>query len=160
MLTELGVKRGDRVGVFSEPSLETAISVYGIMSAGAVFVPLDSNAPPARIAYVINDCGIKHIISAAKQSRSLNKVLEENVAREGMIGIGEKLPIKMVSWDEIERMSPHKAVSVRMLEDDLAYIMYTSGTTERPKESCIRIAADWLMPNFPWIYMMSDRPIF
>ena len=133
MLNELGVKRGDRVGVFLEPSLEAAISVYGIMTAGAVFVPLDSNAPPARIAYVINDCGIKHITSAPKQSRSLKKVLEENISLEGVIGIDEKIPIKTISWDEIERMSPHKAVSVRMLEDDLAYIMYTSGTTGTPK---------------------------
>jgi acyl-CoA synthetase (AMP-forming)/AMP-acid ligase II len=66
MLRELGVKRSDRVGIFLDPSLETAISVYGIMSAGAVFVPLDSNAPPARIAYVINDCGIRHIICGKK----------------------------------------------------------------------------------------------
>jgi amino acid adenylation domain-containing protein len=116
-----------------DPSLETAISVYGIMSAGAVFVPLDSNAPPARIAYVINDCGIRHIISGKKQSRSLNKVLEENISLEGVIGIDEKLPVKTVSWEEIERISPSQTVSVRMLEDDLAYIMYTSGTTGMPK---------------------------
>jgi len=133
MLAELGVKRGDRIGVFLEPSLETAISVYGIMSAGAVFVPLDANAPPARIAYAINDCGIKHITSGTKQSRSLIKVLEENISLEWVIGIDEKLPIKTVSWDEIERMSPSQTVSIRVLEDDLAYIMYTSGTTGTPK---------------------------
>jgi acyl-CoA synthetase (AMP-forming)/AMP-acid ligase II len=79
---------------FLDPSLETAISVYGIMSAGAVFVPLDSNAPPARIAYVINDCGIRHIISGKKQSRNLNKVLEESISLESVIGIDEKLPVK------------------------------------------------------------------
>jgi acyl-CoA synthetase (AMP-forming)/AMP-acid ligase II len=86
MLSELEVKRGDRVGILLDPSLETAISVYGIMSAGAVFVPLDTNAPPARIAHVINDCGIKHIISGAKQNRSLNKVLEENISLEATSG--------------------------------------------------------------------------
>ena len=133
MLSELGVKRGDRVGVFLDSSLETAISVYGIMSAGAVFVPLDSNAPPARIAYLINDCGIRHITSGKKQSRSLNKVLEENISLEGVIGIDEKFPVKTVSWEEIERISPSQTVSVRMMEDDLAYIMYTSGTTGTPK---------------------------
>ena len=133
MLSELGVKRCDRVGVFLDPSLETAISVYGIMSAGGVFVPLDPNAPPARIAYVINDCGIRHIMSGKKHSRSLKKVLQENISLEVVIGVDEKLPVKTVSWEEIARISPSQTISVRMLEDDLAYIMYTSGTTGMPK---------------------------
>ena len=132
-LNELGVKRGDRVGIFLDSSLETAISVYGIMSAGAVFVPLDTNAPPARIAFVINDCGIRHIISGKKQSRSLNKILAENISLESIIGIDEQLPVKTVSWEEVGRVSLSQTVSVRMLEDDLAYIMYTSGTTGTPK---------------------------
>jgi amino acid adenylation domain-containing protein len=133
MLSELGVKRGDRVGVFLDASLETAIAVYGIMSAGAVFVPLDPNAPPARIAYVLNDCGIRHVVSGKKQIRSLNKVLEENSSLEVVIGIDEKLPVKTVSWGEIARIGPSQTISVRLLEDDLAYIMYTSGTTGTPK---------------------------
>lgn len=133
MLSELGVKRGDRVGIFLDPSLETPISVYGIMSAGAVFVPLDPNAPVARIAFVINDCGIRHIISSKKQSHSLKKVLEENTSIEFVIGIDNDLPVKTVSWEEIARINPSQTVSVRMLEDDLAYIMYTSGTTGTPK---------------------------
>jgi amino acid adenylation domain-containing protein len=133
MLIELGVKRGDRIGIFLDPCLETAIAVYGIMSAGAVFVPLDANAPPARIAYVINDCRIRHIISGKKQSRSLNKVLEENTSLECVFGIDEKLPVTTVSWQEIDRISLSQTVAVRMLEDDLAYIMYTSGTTGTPK---------------------------
>jgi L-proline---[L-prolyl-carrier protein] ligase len=133
MLSELGVTRGDRVGVFLDASLETPTAVYGIMSAGAVFVPLDTNAPPARIAYVINDCGISHIISGKKQSRSLKKVLQENVSLEAVIGMDEKLAVKTVSWEEVARIIPSQTVSVRMLEDDLAYIMYTSGTTGTPK---------------------------
>ncbi|RYG32892.1 MAG: amino acid adenylation domain-containing protein, partial [Chitinophagaceae bacterium] len=133
MLSELGVKRGDRVGVFLDPSIETPIAVYGIMSAGAVFVPLDPNAPPARIAYVLNDCGIRYMISGKKQIRSLNKVLEENISLEAVIGIDEKLSVKTVSWEEVAQTSQSQTVTVRMLEDDIAYIMYTSGTTGTPK---------------------------
>jgi amino acid adenylation domain-containing protein len=133
MLSELRVNRGDRVGILLDPSLETAIAVYGIMSAGAVFVPLDPNAPPARIAYVINDCGIRHLVSGKKQSRSLNKVLKENISLEAVIGMDEKLPVKSISWEEIAQVSTSQTISVRMLEDDLAYIMYTSGTTGTPK---------------------------
>jgi amino acid adenylation domain-containing protein len=133
MLSELGVKHGDRVGILLDPSLETAISVYGIMSAGAVFVPLDPNAPSARIAYVMNDCGIRYLISGKKQRQLLNQVLEENSLLEGVIGVDEQLPVKTISWKEVARISPSQTVAVRMMEDDLAYIMYTSGTTGTPK---------------------------
>ncbi|RYG44624.1 MAG: amino acid adenylation domain-containing protein [Chitinophagaceae bacterium] len=132
-LSELGVKRGDRVGVFLDPSLDSPVAVYGIMCAGAVFVPMDPNAPPARNAYVINDCGIRQIITGKNQSRSLNKVLNENVSLEVVIGLNDALPVKTVSWEDIDRINTSQTVSVRMLEDDLAYIMYTSGTTGIPK---------------------------
>ncbi|HTM92074.1 MAG TPA: AMP-binding protein, partial [Flavisolibacter sp.] len=77
--------------------------------------------------------GIRHIISGKKQGRSLKKVLDENTSIEFVIGIDEQLSVKTVSWEEIMRINAFQTVSVRMLEDDLAYIMYTSGTTGTPK---------------------------
>jgi acyl-coenzyme A synthetase/AMP-(fatty) acid ligase len=68
-----------------------------------------------------------------KQIRSLYRVLEENISLEAVIGIDEKLPVNTVSWEVIGQISESQSVSVRLLEDDLAYIMYTSGTTGTPK---------------------------
>ena len=45
-----GVKRGDRVGIYLPRSLELGVSVYGIMKAGAAYVPVDPTAPAARRA--------------------------------------------------------------------------------------------------------------
>lgn len=132
VLIENGVKRGDRIGVFLKPCLETAIAIYGIMNAGAVYVPIDTNSPTKRVSYLINDCEIKHLISNQNQSSSLKKLLDGNVQLESIIGISEDFPIQTISWQEVFQSSD-KEVSVRVLEDDLAYVMYTSGTTGVPK---------------------------
>ncbi|MEM1359546.1 MAG: AMP-binding protein, partial [Bacteroidota bacterium] len=51
VLWRLGVRRGDRVGVYLNRSIETAIAVHGIMYAGAAYVPLDPKAPAARTRF-------------------------------------------------------------------------------------------------------------
>src|SRR5437762_7529714 len=51
-----GVHPGDRVGVFLPKSIETISSVYGIMKAGAAYVPMDPQAPVGRAALVASDC--------------------------------------------------------------------------------------------------------
>src|SRR5688500_1660527 len=62
-LQELGVQRGDRVGLFVHKSMASVIGVFGIMKAGACYVPLDVSAPAARSAYILRDCGIRVVIS-------------------------------------------------------------------------------------------------
>src|SRR5512139_4209506 len=63
LLVEQGIRRGDRVGIYMNKGLESAIAIYGIMKAGAAYVPLDSFAPVARVAFVIQDCGIRHLLT-------------------------------------------------------------------------------------------------
>jgi amino acid adenylation domain-containing protein len=132
VLIEKGVRRGDRIGVFLKPSLETAAAIYGIMKAGGAYVPLDPNSPPGRIAFLLNDCGIKHLISDADQTDALQNVLKEDTPLESIIGIDEELPIQTISREEVSQMPKGDAARL-VLEDDLAYVMYTSGTTGVPK---------------------------
>ncbi len=132
VLIEQGVQIGDRVGVFLKPSLETAIAIYGIMSAGAAYVPLDTSSPPSRIAYVIKDCGINHLISNSSQKDSLQKVLQENVAIKNVIGVDNDLSVQTISWNKVFQTSAQK-VDIQLRDNALAYIMYTSGTTGVPK---------------------------
>ena len=63
LLIDLGVKRGDRVAICLPPCVESATAVYGIMKAGAAYVPLDPSAPLHRTEFVVNDCGIRHLIA-------------------------------------------------------------------------------------------------
>ena len=58
-LHDLKIQQGDRVGIFLNRSIETAIAIYGILQAGAVYVPLNPKAPTERNRFVIENCGIK-----------------------------------------------------------------------------------------------------
>lgn len=132
LLLALGVKKGDRVGIYLNKSLESAIAVYGIMSAGAAFVPLDPTAPASRTQFLLNDCGIRHLATHKSQRRTLKDVFSENTPIETLIGIEGEWEIKTIGWDEIKTQPTHEP-DVTLLEQDLAYIMYTSGSTGSPK---------------------------
>ncbi len=75
-LAENGVARGDRVGIYMNKSLESVIALYGIMLAGAAYVPLDPFAPVARLAFVIRDCGIRCLISRDDKAEQLRQMLD------------------------------------------------------------------------------------
>jgi amino acid adenylation domain-containing protein len=135
VLKEQGVKRGDRVGTFMNKSLETVISLYGIMKAGATFVPLDPLAPPARQSYVIKDCGIRCLISNPDKLSELQKILASGTELEIVLGLDktEGLPIESISWEDMLNATPITNPYEKLTELDLSYILYTSGSTGKPK---------------------------
>ena len=144
LLAARGVRRGDRVGIFMNKSLDSAVAMYGVMKAGGAYVPLDPFAPAARVAFVIRDCGIRHLITTDfKLDQSA--LLEEDVAglsclvgsdgRDGLpAGAGSaKVAFDTVSWSEVRAAATDEAPGVELTEQDLSYILYTSGSTGTPK---------------------------
>src|ERR1700693_4740511 len=70
-LRERGIRKGDRVGLFFPKAVESLIAMFAALKAGAVYVPLDPNQPAERITYIINNCGIKGLITSADRLRVL-----------------------------------------------------------------------------------------
>src|SRR5271165_6491429 len=62
LLRDAGVRRGDRVGLYAEKSLEAVAALFGVLKLGAAYVPLDAGAPTQRVAYMISDCKMKAVI--------------------------------------------------------------------------------------------------
>jgi amino acid adenylation domain-containing protein len=134
VLIEAGIQRGDRVGIHMNKGLESAVAMYGIMKSGAAYVPLDPFAPAGRIGFVIQDCGIRHVIAKENKLSNLQHIFAEETPLEFVLGIEQQadLPGKWITWDDIYA-SPDQPGKINLTEQDLAYILYTSGSTGVPK---------------------------
>ena len=131
LLIEIGVKPGDRVGLFSGKTIELPTAVFGILGAGAAYVPLDPTLPAARIESLIADCGIRVLISDTHRIRTLQKMDAELTA---VIGLDESsgLQFRCIDWDQVFAQSEVRR-EVEADADSLAYVIYTSGSTGAPK---------------------------
>ena len=135
MLIKQGVQRGDRVGIYLHKHVYSGIALHGIMKAGAAYVPLDPSMPISRLEFVLQDCGIRHVISERSKLANLKQVAA-NVPHLACV-IGPNAPqdasFQVISWQEVGKMPTTLPIIPGLMEDDLAYIMYTSGSTGTPK---------------------------
>ena len=133
-LIEDGVQPGDRVGILLQKSFESAIALYGIMAAGAVYVPLDPGSPASRIAFVLSDCGITRIVSEHRSLSVLRELADMGIPIDAVFGIDEGYdsPFATIAWQRIVT-HPTTPPPISTTEQDLCYILYTSGSTGTPK---------------------------
>jgi amino acid adenylation domain-containing protein len=134
-LIHLGVRPGDRVGIYLRKSIEAVASIFGILKAGAVYVPVDPGAPPARNAYIFGDCTVKAVII---ENRFVEKLSAE-FARQNELptllvldGAGSGNYLKS-ALERANMDHPTLPASLELPPDKLAYILYTSGSTGKPK---------------------------
>ncbi len=134
VLISQGVQKGDRVGIYLQKSLECAVAIYGIMRAGAVYVPIDPSAPIDRVAFVIEDCAINILVTHDKRLRNVKKLLTRTTGLRSVIGLddADDLTVNAISWSDVFSFST-AAPAVNQVSQDLAYIIYTSGSTGEPK---------------------------
>ena len=116
-LLRLGVAPGDRVAVLAAKSAASVTGIYGVLKAGACYVPLDPKAPAERLSYVVRDSGAAVIVTD-----------EERVADAAALADG----VPVLPWTAAAAESA-EPLAERSIETDLAYVLYTSGSTGTPK---------------------------
>jgi len=102
VLSRLGVRRGDRVGVYLNRSIETAIALHGIMLAGAAYVPLDPKASPERIRFQLEDCGLRVVVTNGSQQKNWARTQVQGTGLESIVGLAD-VPegLSGISWTEV-----------------------------------------------------------
>jgi long-chain acyl-CoA synthetase len=141
-LAELGVKAGDRVGVFAPNCPEWAITDFAILGLGAASVPVYFHESDERLVYIFKDSGARVVVtSGAEQARKIEECREHLPELEQVIAaappaelLGDILHyetlIAAAGDDDIAR---YRRSAAGVSGEDLATIIYTSGTTGEPK---------------------------
>jgi acyl-CoA ligase (AMP-forming) (exosortase A-associated) len=135
-LRDIGLKRGDRVGIYLETSALKALSIFAVAQAGGVFVPVNSLLFPEQVTHIANDCRMRGLITSREKLTALAPVLN-NIPSLDFIVITGTGPSVEVSATTLE-LSDLLARDAGNLRDvgigkDLAAILYTSGSTGKPK---------------------------
>jgi amino acid adenylation domain-containing protein len=136
-LIDGGVHPGDRVGLFLPKSVEAVAAVYGVLKAGAAYVPMDPKSPVIRAAAIAGDCTVSAVVTTAVRASSLLTELGSHqpglVLLAGDEELAEPLPVQSVTFAEATADQNPADPAVGVIDTDLAYILYTSGSTGRPK---------------------------
>lgn len=141
-LEQLGVKAGDRVGLFAPNRPEWHVADFAILGLGAADVPIYFNESPDRIAYILNHSGAEVVFVAGEmQTRRLLDCRCEMKSVKQIICAGGPvdLPEDVLGYETLMSAAGDAAVAeyrlhaARVTSDQLATIIYTSGTTGEPK---------------------------
>lgn len=125
-----GAKPKDRVGIYMYKCLDLGTAIYGVLKAGCVFVPLDPFLPPDRLSFIVNDCNIRHMVCTDEFKQTLSELPTTHTLN--YYGIDPNQLSPSVSWAGLSQYSV-ESPNLPIIDLELAYIMYTSGSTGVPK---------------------------
>lgn len=118
LVTEHAIEANSQVAVMLDRSADMIIAILAILKAGGAYVSIDPDYPAARIAYILQDCGARILLTASHYLPQLSTY-------EGSV----------ISLDQPAAFTHHADtfVPANILPADLAYVIYTSGSTGQPK---------------------------
>ncbi|CAC9975507.1 non-ribosomal peptide synthetase [Flavobacterium panici] len=116
LLRAKGLEREGVVGILMEKSFEVVIGMLGILKAGGVYVPIDVNYPQNRIDYIVENSGLKMILTIPEF---------ENIV--------DKKDVSNIFISEADEIKDKSNLDIVNSPNDMCYIIYTSGTTGVPK---------------------------
>jgi L-proline---[L-prolyl-carrier protein] ligase len=135
-----GVHPGDRVGLFLDKSMQALVGVYGILKAGGIYVPLDPQAPLARAAYIARNADLRVLVTGKEKMSSWGGLVSHQTPVETLVALNTSQEELADSVKELRVLPaealddyPSSSPSVKRDSSDLAYILYTSGSTGEPK---------------------------
>ncbi|MFN2399920.1 MAG: amino acid adenylation domain-containing protein [Gemmatimonadaceae bacterium] len=163
-LASLGVRPGNRVGIHMRKSIDAIASIFGILKCGAVYIPVDPDAPAERCAYILNDCTVSAIVGELRLESGLRAALETLGRVPPLLLLDESdgpIPLRAALAREEQRRPAPETPTVHPGADGLAYFLYTSGSTGRPKGVMLshrnaRSFVDWCSS----VFAPNERDVF
>ncbi|MBN1764008.1 MAG: acyl-CoA ligase (AMP-forming), exosortase A system-associated [Sedimentisphaerales bacterium] len=120
-LTQAGVRPGDRVAFFLDHNIHQAVSILGISAAGGAFVPVNALLFPEQVGHILRDSDSRVLITTKSRYDTLHEVLETCDDLTEVLLIDD------------QKGARHLERTCHVIENDLAAILYTSGSSGLPK---------------------------
>ena len=137
-LQSVGVRRGDRVGIHLENSVEAVVGICASLRAGAVMVPINATTKAEKLGYILRDCEPAALLSDRRAAGIVADAIATVPAPPTVVFAGQGAdqeggsPAGALSFDALASLGPSDPVGPR-IDLDLAALIYTSGSTGRPK---------------------------
>lgn len=143
-LLQRGLKRGDRVAIHQENSLEAVVAVFAVLKAGGVFVMVNPTTKIDKLTYVLNNCQAHALIIPQKKRKTLFEHSDLLPHLKTVITVGSdseqqanhdlQMP-RFESWEQlqVEFADCITPPTIPTISIDLAALVYTSGSTGNPK---------------------------
>jgi acyl-CoA synthetase (AMP-forming)/AMP-acid ligase II len=132
-LLSLGVKPGDRVATLCKNGIEFVESYFALAKIGAVMVPVNWRLVANEANYILTDAGATVLLFDTDFNQLVGQVKDKNSSIEHYVSIGASRPSYASDYDELTENSDDNEPAIGGGDDDLLFIMYTSGTTGHPK---------------------------
>ena len=136
-MRDLGVEKGDRVSILAHNSIPYIDLFYGLAKIGAILAPLNWRLAAPELVYIVNDCKPQVLICGPEFTELLAEMRPDvNVAH--YVGVeGAEIKGASVYEDQLASASDAEPEPPPLQADDTYAILYTSGTTGRPKGALI-----------------------
>lgn len=149
LLIKSGLKKGQRVALLLENSVEYVLTYYAILKAGGITVALNTESTSEDIAYIVQDCCVRFIVTSPKLFPRIRGLPKDLLIRERLppgislqglfLWSSQRLPESAATVAKAtllpEAMAPESVANpgIRMIDLDVASIVYTSGSTGKPR---------------------------
>ena len=149
-LHQRGVGPGSCVGIFLDHSIETVVAILGVLRTGAAYVPLDTDHPRTRLAFIFEDAQLETVLAQ-------KSLVERLPLKEGV-------EVILMDGEELAATGGHGGPPLqfgRSSTSDTAYVIYTSGSTGQPKG--VRISQRALVNYLSWcrdVYVKNEEVSF
>ena len=141
-LIGVGLARSERVAIYLEKRFETVIASFGAPAAGGVFVPVNPLLKPEQVAFILQDCNVRVLVTSPERLATLQNVLAQCpdlrhvVVTDGALGASAlnfdlQTPWAQTGWTDF--LSGPPRAGHRLIDTDMVAILYTSGSTGQPK---------------------------
>jgi len=138
-LIEAGIKRGDRVAIYLNNSVEMVIAIFATLKAGGVFVVVNHTTKQDKLVYVLNNCRASALFVDARKAGVLDQVIDEVPSLQVSILCGKRAAAAVaeregcLDFNSIQTGHSDQRPPQVNIDLDLACLIYTSGSTGDPK---------------------------